>query len=66
MPSERAASRAAAGLAALLGPPLAGTAIDLRGSYCGAIWFALAVVILSFAAIAHFSLSLRPEPKDRA
>ena len=48
----------ATGLAALLGPPLAGIAVDPSGSYYGAIWFALAVGILGFAAIAP----LRPEP----
>jgi MFS family permease len=42
----------ATGLAALLGPPLAGIAVDLSGSYYGAILFALAVGILGFTAIA--------------
>jgi MFS family permease len=42
----------ATGVAALLGPPLAGIAVDLSGSYYGAILFALAAGLLGFAAIA--------------
>ena len=40
------------GLAALLGPPLAGFAVDLGGGYHGAILFALASGVLAFVAIA--------------
>src|SRR6185312_10302305 len=48
----------ATGLAALVGPPLAGIAVDLGGSYSGGILFALLVGSLGFAAIA----ALQSEP----
>jgi OFA family oxalate/formate antiporter-like MFS transporter len=41
----------ATGIAALLGPTLAGVAIDLSGGYRGGIAFALAAGILGFVAI---------------
>jgi MFS family permease len=41
----------ATGLAALLGPTLAGLAVDLSGGYYGGILFALAAGILGFLAI---------------
>lgn len=57
----------ATGLAALLGPPLAGIAVDLSGSYYGGILFALAVGILGFAAIAALpSEPFDPHRSDRA
>jgi len=48
----------ATGLAALVGPPLAGIAVDLSCRYSGSILFALVVGTLGFAAIAP----VRPEP----
>ena len=51
----------ATGLAALVGPPLAGIAVDLSSSYDGGILFALATGLLGFAAIA----ALRSEPFGR-
>jgi len=42
----------ASGLSALLGPLLAGIAVDLTGSYRGGIAFALATGLLGFLAIA--------------
>jgi len=42
----------ASGLSALLGPLLAGIAVDLTGSYSGGIVFALATGLLGFLAIA--------------
>ncbi|HEX5319026.1 MAG TPA: MFS transporter [Stellaceae bacterium] len=51
----------ATGLAALVGPPLAGIAVDLGSSYDGGILFALATGLLGFAAIA----ALRSEPFGR-
>jgi MFS family permease len=41
----------ATGLAALLGPTLAGVAIELSGGYRGGILFALATGLLGFVAI---------------
>lgn len=49
------------GLAALLGPPLAGLAIDLTGGYKGAILFALASGSLAFVVI----LLVRSDPFER-
>jgi len=57
----------ATGFAALLGPPLAGIAVDLSGSYYGGILFALATGILGFAAIAALqSEPFGPHRSDRA
>lgn len=42
----------ATGIAALLGPTLAGLAVDLSGGYSGGIVFALAAGLLGFAVIA--------------
>jgi hypothetical protein len=42
----------ASGLSALLGPLLAGIAVDLTGSYSGGIAFALVTGLLGFLAIA--------------
>jgi MFS family permease len=41
----------ATGLAALIGPTLGGIAVELSGSYTGAILFALAAGLLGFAAL---------------
>jgi MFS family permease len=51
----------ATGFAALLGPLLAGIAVDLSGSYYGGILFALATGIIGFAAVA----ALQSEPSGR-
>lgn len=57
----------ATGLAALLGPPLAGVAVDLSGGYYGGILFALAAGILGFIAILPLdSRSFGPHRSDRA
>jgi MFS family permease len=42
----------ATGIAALLGPTLAGLAVEVSGSYAGGIVFALAAGLLGFAVIA--------------
>jgi predicted MFS family arabinose efflux permease len=51
----------ASGLSALLGPLLAGLAVDLSGSYSGGIIFALATGFLGFVAIASLGRSGQPE-----
>jgi predicted MFS family arabinose efflux permease len=57
----------ATGFAALLGPLLAGIAVDLSGSYYAGILFALATGILGFAAIAALqSQPFGPQRSDRA
>ena len=57
----------ASGLSALLGPLLAGLAVDLTGSYSGGIIFALATGLLGFIAIASLGaiLGRRGRPPGR-
>jgi MFS family permease len=51
----------ASGISALLGPLLAGLAVDLTGGYRGGIVFALATGQLGFVAIATLHRQDRPE-----
>ena len=51
----------ASGLSALLGPLLAGLAVDLTASYSGGIIFALATGLLGFVAIASLGRNGQPE-----
>jgi len=50
----------ASGLSALLGPLLAGIAVDLTASYSGGIIFALATGLLGFVAIAWLRRPAQP------
>ena len=57
----------ATGIAALLGPTLAGVAIDLSGGYRGGILFALAAGILGFVVIVPLKTKpFEPNRNDRA
>jgi MFS family permease len=51
----------ASGVSALLGPLLAGLAVDLTGGYFGGIAFALATGFLGFVAIAALRRQDQPE-----
>jgi OFA family oxalate/formate antiporter-like MFS transporter len=51
----------ASGLSALLGPLLAGLAVDLTASYSGGTIFALATGLLGFIAIASLGRNGQPE-----